>query len=133
MGNVMDVLLRVLGGLVPPDSADPRKQYRYQIRVGLTLSFLVLAFVGFVISDHGWMPTWSEGFARTADLRSLTVEIQKNRVQSIDNQLLELRIKHCNATTDDAKQLYWAKIAPLIYEYQQLTNRVYNLPACGDL
>jgi hypothetical protein len=133
MGSLMDVILRVLGGLVPPDSADQRQQYRYQLRLGITLSAVVLGLTALTVNAFGWVPALSEGFAHTTDVKSLVVEIRQNRAQTIDNQLLELRIKHCKATTDESKQLYWAKIAPLMGEYQQITGRPYQLPACADL
>ena len=129
----MDVILRVLGGLVPPDTADPRQQYRYQLRVGITLTGMLVGLTAVTVTAFGWVPAWSQGFAHTQDVQGLVTEIRQNRAQSIDNQLLELRIKHCKATTDESKQLYWAKIAPLMGEYQQLTGRAYQLPACADL
>lgn len=125
--------MRILGGLVPTHTADPEVQYRYQLRLGLTMSIVVLWLVGVTINAFGLFPSWSQGFALQTDVKQVVTEIRQNRAQTIDNQLLDLRIKHCQAKDDMARQLYWSKIAPLMQEYQQLTGRPYPLPACADL
>jgi hypothetical protein len=130
---MMEVLLRILGGLVPDHTADPEVQYRYQLRLGLTVSIVVLWVLAVTITAFGIVPAWSQGFAMTTDMKQVVTEIRQNRAQTIDNQLLDLRIKHCEAKDDVARQLYWSKIAPLLAEYQQITGRPYNLPACADL
>ena len=130
---MMDIILRFLGGLVPPHTADPEKQYRFLLRVGLTLSTLSLGLIAVTVTAFGWVPAWSQGFAMAIDVKGVVQEIRENRAQSIDNQILELRIKHCKAGTDEARQLYWGKISPLMDEYQRLTGSLYRLPACTDL
>lgn len=129
----MEYLLRILGGLVPDHTADPEVQYRYQLRLGLTVSVVVLWILSVTITAFGIVPAWSQGFALQVDVKQVVNEIRANRAQTIDNQLLDLRIKHCEAKDDTARQLYWSKIAPLLQEYQQLTGRPYPLPACADL
>lgn len=128
-----EIALRILGGLVPDHTADPEVQYRYQLRLGLTVSIIVLWVASVTVTAFGIVPAWSQGFALATDVKSVVQEIRANRAQTIDNQLLDLRIKHCEAKDDTARQLYWSKIAPLMQEYQELTKRPYPLPACSDL
>lgn len=128
-----EFLLRILGGLVPDHTADPEVQYRYQLRLGLTVSVIALWIAAVTVTAFGIVPAWSQGFALTADVKQVVNEIRQNRAQTVDSQLLDLRIKHCEAKDDTARQLYWSKIAPLMQEYQVLTGRPYPLPACADL
>jgi hypothetical protein len=129
----MEYVLRLLGGLIPEQNADPKVQYRYQLRLGATLSLLIVYTAAASIIASGIVPKISQGVAMTVDLKQVVAEIRENRAQTIDNQLLDLRIKHCAAKDDTARQLYWSKIAPLLDEYQKITGRPYTLPACGDL
>lgn len=130
---MMEFILRILGGLVPDHTADPEVQYRYQLRLGLTVAVTVLGLMAITVTAFGVVPAWSQGFAMATDVKQVVNEIRQNRAQTIDNQLLDLRIKHCEAKDDTARQLYWSKIAPLMYEYQTLTGHPYALPACADL
>jgi hypothetical protein len=129
----MDFVMRLLAGLVPDHTADPEVQYRYQLRLGLTVSIIALWVASVTVAAFGLVPALSQGFALTADLKQVVIEIRTNRAQTIDNQLLDLRIKHCQAKDDAARQLYWSKISPLMVEYQQITSRPYLLPSCSDL
>ena len=130
---MMDIVLRVFAGLLPDRSSAPEAQYRYQLRLGITVS-VMLAWVAYAtVFATGWVPAVNTGFARSADLSTVITELKQNRAQNVDNQLLELRIKHCKATTDESKQLYWSKIEPLLIEYQQLTGHQYVLPQCNDV
>ena len=130
---MLEIALRILGGLVPDHTADPEVQYRYQLRLGLTVSVIFLWVASVTITAFGIIPAWSQGFALQTDVKQVVNEIRQNRVQTIDNQILDLRIKHCQAKDETARQLYWSKLAPLMTEYQHLTGQPYTLPACADL
>ena len=136
---MMESILRILGGLVPDHTADPEVQYRYQLRLGLTMSIVVASVLGLgaiTAAAFGLTP-WSQGFARQADVQTnqsaIVKEIRQNRAQSVDASLLDLRIKHCQAKDDTSRQLYWSRIAALMQEYQRLTGQTWPLPSCSDL
>lgn len=128
-----EFFLRLVGGLVPLHNADSETQFRYQLRLGLTVSVIIIWLIGVTVDAFGLLPGWSQGFALATDVQKVVTEIRQNRVQTIDNQVLELRLKHCQAKSDEARQLYWAKIAALQTEYQVLTVRAYLMPRCEDL
>lgn len=129
----MDILLRIFAGLMPTQGADPDKQYRYDLRMGITVSALFAVVAGAVILALGIFPGLSAGVAMNSDLRSVVAELKQNRAQTIDSQLLDLRIKHCQAKDETARQLYWSRIETLLQEYQRLTGQPWPLPACQDL
>jgi hypothetical protein len=128
-----DIIEGTLKIIAPPDDAHPEAQYAWRVRVALVAcSGLGLALIQGVLS-LGVLPAVYPGFAKATDLASMVNEIRQNRLANVDGQLLDLRIKHCEAKSPEAKQLYWTKISQGMEEYQRLTGHPYNLPACSDL
>jgi len=122
-----------ISALIPPNEATPEQQYNWRLRIGIAVCLLFPMFVAGVAGAYGLVPGIA-GFARATDLASVVSEIRQNRLGELDNRILDLRIKHCDAKTDEAKQLYWAKINALISEWRALTGLpAYQLPNCTDL
>lgn len=66
-------------------------------------------------------------FARNADVVELRVEWWQDR-------LLDLRIRQCDAVKEGRSAAFFAlKIQELADQYQQLTGRRPDQPACGEL
>lgn len=122
----------LLGGLVPTLEASSEVQYAWRWRIALVSCAAFCWCLGATLVAFGMTPGF-QGFAKAGDLQAVVGELRQNRATDVDNQLLELRIRHCKATTDEAKQLYWSKIKPLLDEYQRLTGRGYVIPYCTDL
>jgi len=129
--GLIDPLVSIAEAVIPRADAPHSDQYRWRVSVGCVLLVTFIGLCGVTAFAFGFIP--GSGFARASDLQSVVSEIRENRANTIDNQILELRIKHCQATTDEAKQLYWSKISVLMAEYQHLTGRAVVLPSCADL
>lgn len=126
---------RWMARLIPLHDSPPRQQYKWRVRVGLTLVVATMALVGRTFIDYGIWPASLvfSGFANAQDVQQIVARIDRKEARDLDNLLLELRIKHCSATSPEAKQLYWSRIAPLMVDYLNITGRNYALPACVDL
>lgn len=130
---MLEMLLKFLGTLVPTMTADPAVQYRYQLRLAATVVAAVLSIVALTASAYGWMPSVSEGFALSSDLKSLVREIRQNRVQGIDQQIIDTKTQQCRAQSDEARALYWSRLSAMMRQYEELTGKAYYLPDCKEL
>lgn len=118
--------------LIPTTNHSPQAQFWWRVRVAGVVCTTFMGLVGVTMAAFGAMPGF-EGFAKAGDLQSVVIEIRRNRAANLDGLILELRIKHCKGASDEARQLYWSKISPLMVEYRILTGQAYVLPACADL
>lgn len=133
-GNAAEGIFRFLAGLLPKHDATKEEHYNYMMRLGLTVSALVLCFGAAVVFAYGFVPGVTSGFARAESLTAVIGEIRANRTEELDAQLLNLRIKQCNASTDQAKQLFYDKIQRALDEYAYLNpKRSYPIPPCSEL
>lgn len=130
---MLDWLLGIGESLVPSPDAHPRIQYRWRLRVGLVLCGTFAGLCVTTVLAFGLFPLVFTGFAHAGDIQQLNSRMDKSDARYIDQQLFELRKGHCRAPTEESRQLYWARMSPLLSEYQQLTGRTYILPACADL
>lgn len=152
---MLDKLLEAMGsmamGLIPGPSASPKVQYLWRVRVGFTVCGTVLGIVVILMLELGVVPTVYGGVATvsqlsalsaqtTKDISALSAQItadekqrQADRETTLDTRILDLRIRHCAASTPEGRQLYWSKLAPRMDEYTRLTGHLYNLPDCKDL
>ena|SRR5579863_2220985 len=136
---MLDFISNLWQAFIPPLHASAEAQYNWRIRVGIFscvafsgLCFLAAASYGLVPHVSGFETTYASDVQSAAIIR----EIRDNRAEQIENELLNLRIKHCAAiksNNDEGKILYWSKISDRMIRYQQLTGRVYALPQCSDL
>jgi hypothetical protein len=127
-----DLLVKFGLALVPPLDADPKHVYGWRIRVAVIACTAFIVAVGQMAWGQGWVPGL-DGFAKVSEVQKVVTEIRANRVEIVESQLLELRLKHCKASSDEAKRLYWDRISSLLIRYQELTNKVFPLPACADI
>jgi hypothetical protein len=120
--------------LVPPLDAEHEKQYGWRVRMAIIAAssfFGLIAVSALALGMAAW--TGFEGFARASETQVIIGQLKDLRAGQIEESILQLRIKHCEADSAAAKQLYWERIAELMTKYQQITGRVYSLPACSDL
>lgn len=130
---MMDLLATLFGFLIPPPNSTHEEQYGWRVRVGVMLLITIVGLSIVTAFAFGW-PIPGTGFARAEEMHNVVAEIRENRATQIDGQILELRIKHCASKTDEARQLYWSKIAQLLNEYQNITGHTLAaLPSCADL
>lgn len=128
----MEALLRFLAGLIPKHGADAEEHYRYMLRLGLTVSALVVALVAMVSIDNGWVG--AEGFARQSAFVEVVGEIRANRSQELRAQLLTLQTKACQTKNDEARSLYVRLIGEAADEYDFLNpQHPYTALACAQL
>lgn len=127
-----DLLISLFRNIVPPINSAEDIQYAWRVRIALVSCAAFVGVLTITAIAFGYAPGVS-GFARVSDLDTVISEIKINRIDTIEAQILDLRIKHCKATTTEAKQLYWDKISHLMLRYERLTDKVFTLPACTDL
>ena len=127
-----ELLTRLLEFIIPPVDAERSKQYGWRVRIAIMTCITFLGLIASIALAFGLVPGFA-GFATEATIAQVSEQLMENRTAQIESELLELRIKHCQAKSDEAKQLYWSRISSLMIRYQQLTTRVYALPACSDL
>lgn len=118
--------------LIPTTDHSPKQQYQWRLRVGLVLCATFTGLVSVTLLAFGLLPGFA-GFAQAGELQAVVKEVRAGRAQALDAQILDMRIRQCAASSSEAKQLYWSKIAPLTIEYQNVTGKTYPLPACSDL
>lgn len=136
-----DAIVELWQSFIPPLDATPQAQYNWRVRVGVfTCAGFTLACGMYAIAYGFGEPIGVSGFERTVDSQrqaaAIIAEIRSNRAEALQNELLNLRIKHCaavKAKQEDAKIRYWAEIERRMVTYQELTKQVYPLPACTDL
>ena len=129
---MLDLLADVAKTLVPPPDSDHNANLRWRWSVAIVSSVSLIGVIGISMAAFGLAPGF-DGFAKAADLKQSVAEQRIHWTFDADSRLLDLRIKHCEAKTPEAKQLYWGKISELLIRYQQLSGRTYNLPSCADL
>lgn len=130
--------------LIPDFGADPKKQYRWRLRMALVVCITFLGLNTVTLLAFGGVPTIFAGFATTESVQQLASDLnrkldtvaedrKRERARNIDKDVLDLRTKHCDAKSVEARQLYWSKISELVQEYATLTGKTYPLPSCADL
>jgi hypothetical protein len=129
----MESLARFLAGLLPEHDASPEEHYRYMLRLGLTVSCLVLLLVGETILDWGMVPAFP-GFARSSDVTQVIGEVRATRSQDLESELLDLQTKACQAKSDEARQSDMRLIIRAEDDYDYLNpGHPYAPLACSQL
>jgi hypothetical protein len=132
-GEPVETLARFLAGLLPEHDADPEEHYRYMLRLGLTVSGLVIGFAILSLADYGMMPGVA-GFAKADAFQEVVGEIRANRSQELQVALLSLQTKACQTKSDEARQLYDRLILQDENEYNYLNKGApYSPLACSQL
>lgn len=125
--------MRWLAWLIPHEHATPRGMFRWRALIVA----LLLPTAAFTALAYGAVPWVSQhvfpGFATTADVKEISQRVDRMDQRLLESNILDLRIRQCAASSPEAKQLYAARIQPLLIEYMQLTGKAYPLPACSDL
>lgn len=125
--------LRWLAWLLPHERTTPAAMFRWRVIVVA----LLLPTASLTALAYGGVPWVSEhlfsGFATKNDVQQISSRVDRMDQRLLESSILDLRIRQCAATTPEAKQLYAARIQPLLIEYLQLTGKTYPLPACSDL
>jgi len=89
----------------------------------------VPGFAGFARADE----VEANNRSISAQVAMVQQEISDSRVERIEDELLQLRLQHCHAKTDEARQLYWQRISSLATVYAKLTGHTYSVPDCANL
>ena len=120
--------LSIMGGFLPPKSGDVEGNNRWQWMVFLKLWLLLV----FAIWSLDLVPGFP-GLARADEMRQLGEEIRQSRVEMIEVQLFELRVKQCLADTPVARQAYGEQLAKAMRRFYELTGTRYELLNCSDV
>lgn len=67
------------------------------------------------------------------DVRVLTVTVGSVQKKLLEDQLLTLKIRACEAATPSSKQFFASQIQTAKSEYQEVTGIPYQGPSCQDL
>jgi hypothetical protein len=109
------------------------------------VAWLALGGVGgLTVICFGLWQSLHPGFERidkhAADVEHIEAEIRGILAYNSDHQalddsksILQLKAQECQLPKDAPKDVYAQTIINSAEEYQRLTGRVYNIPACGDL
>lgn len=127
-----EAIVDAMKALIPSIDSAAAEQYLWRLRMAIVSCSAFLGLCAITALAFGVVPGF-DGFARKADLSTISNEMNRNHAENIETALLDLRIKHCKAATDESKQLYWSKISHLLVRYQELTTRVYAIPSCTDI
>jgi hypothetical protein len=133
LDSAAEVVAKAAKSLVPPPDSEHSANYRWRWSIFLVSSSSFIGVCAITVLAFGLTPNVFGGFARASDVQANLAEQRTHWSYDADKNILDLRIKHCNATTPEAKQLYWSKISELLVRYQQLTGHPYTLPQCSDL
>lgn len=79
---------------------------------------------GFVTSIHS-------GFAESAEVEKLATEFRQTRINSLENNILEMWQKQC-AAPDNIRPIYTTQLQKMLAEYVRLNNGTPypQLPSC---
>jgi hypothetical protein len=130
---MLEFIGNMIKWIVPPPDSDAAANHGWRWRIA---TFTAMSFFGVVtitVLAFGVIPQVFAGFASSTALQDSVTEQRQHWVYVMDKQILDYRIQQCNATTAEAKQLYYSKLQWLVQEYQRLTRQPYALPACSDL
>lgn len=109
------------------------------------VAWLALGGVGgLTVISFGFWQSLHPGFERvdkhSIDIDRLEQEIKGILSYNADHQaiddskaILQLKAQECQLPKDAPKDVYAQTIINSAEEYQRLTGRIYNIPACGDL
>lgn len=120
--------ISLMGGILPPKRGDIEGNNRWQWMVFLKL-WMLLAFAFWALDLMPGFP----GLARADEMRQLGEEIRRARVEVIESQLFELRIKQCLAETPVTRQAYGEQLAKAMRSFYELTGARYELLNCADI
>lgn len=72
------------------------------------------------------MDMLGQGFARAETVNRIEVQL-------LAESILQDRIRHCNASSEDSRAYFYRVLEEKLQLYEKLTGREYKLPACSDL
>lgn len=92
---------------------------------------LCWACIGITLASF-WF--FTNNYARARDLDAVRTDVTSIQIQSLQSELIDLRIRQCKSATGD-KQWYATRIGELQRRYAQLDDRrqEFSLPRCEDL
>lgn len=107
---------------IPPLNQDPETRRRWSIAVG----FAVFCLSWTTLFSYGiFSPLGHPGFAYSADVKSIKVELLEQRI-------FDARLRQCSAASQESRQFYAAKVQELLSKFRE-TEGQYRLPSCDEV
>lgn len=107
---------------IPPVNQDPETRRRWRIAIGFAVFCLSCA----TLFSYGiFSPFGHPGFAHSADVKSIKVELLEQRI-------FDARLRQCTATSQESRQFYAAKVQELLSKFRE-TEGQYRLPSCDEV
>lgn len=116
----------------PGNDATPEDVQAWRWFVALVTGVTAMGLTAHIVLACGYAATLGySGFARAEDLTTLQRDLAKQRVRSLQQQMLDAKQKQCMAS-GEAKRLYLVSYNELRAEYFELTRREFPDPPCSD-
>lgn len=107
---------------IPPLNQDPETTRRWKIAIGFAVLCLSIATL---VSWGIFQPFGHQGFAYSADVKSIKVELLEQRI-------FDARLRQCSAASQESRQFYAAKVQELLSKFRE-TEGQYRLPSCEEV
>lgn len=107
---------------IPPVNQDPETRRRWCIAIGFAVFCLSCATL---VSYGIFSPFGHQGFAYSADVKSIKVELLEQRI-------FDARLRQCGATSQESRQFYAAKVQELLGRFREIDGQ-YRLPSCEEV
>ena len=98
--------------------------------------FAGLTLMGFHVA---WACGWfhplglGAGFAMAEDVKGVNDQVREIKLSLLEQRIFDTRLRHCTASTPEARQFWRQTLTSLMSEYRVLAGAEYRLPTCEEL
>jgi hypothetical protein len=137
--GAIDLAQKMADALIPPHDADGPAVNRWRFRIAAILGLTIVSQAALYALAFGIINVFGfTGFAQASDLTTVAQQVQAGRIDSLDQQLLELKEKQCDAQSQvpqntDAARQYGERIYERSQQYYTLTQKYPPIPSCSEL
>ena len=137
--GAFDLGQKLAESIIPPHDADGPAVTRWRLRIATLVGLTLVSQVALYALAFGIVNVFGfTGFAQASDLTTVSQQVQAGRVDSLDQQLLELKEKQCDAQSQtpqntEAARQYGERIYERAQQYYSLTQKYPPIPSCSEL
>ena len=105
------------------------------IKWRLAVFATIIVIVAHAMWGHGWLSGigLGDGYAYADSLKSVRADVSQIQAALTEQRIFDLRIRQCEADTQEQKRFYTQRVQELMNEYRAITGTEYRLPACEEL
>lgn len=124
--------VEIMKNLVPPKTgASDRHVRNWRMWMAGVTVMNAAGLVAHIAIACGFVTSIHSGFAESAEVEKLATEFRQTRINSLENNILEMWQKQC-AAPDNIRPIYTTQLQKMLAEYVRLNNGTPypQLPSC---